>query len=68
MLEGIASVADAELAEQIHAFLDAHPISHEQLIAQSRERLDINIAFAKRVGGQLADVLRASSREPQNPR
>jgi puromycin-sensitive aminopeptidase len=58
MLEGIASVADADLAPRIHAFLDAHPTSREQLIAQSRERMDINVAFAERVRGQLADILR----------
>ena len=59
MIDAISSVIDATLAPEIHRFLDAHPTSHEQLIAQSRERLDINIAFADRIAGQLAETLRA---------
>jgi puromycin-sensitive aminopeptidase len=58
MIEGITSITDAGLAHQIHRFLDAHPTSHEQLVAQSRERLDSNVAFATRLAGQLPDMLR----------
>jgi hypothetical protein len=57
MIDAITSVTDAALAPEIHRFLDAHPTSHEQLIAQSRERLDINIAFANRIAGQLVESL-----------
>jgi puromycin-sensitive aminopeptidase len=60
MIEGITSVTDAALAPEIHRFLDAHPTSHEQLVAQSRERLDINIAFATRIAGRLAEALRTA--------
>jgi hypothetical protein len=58
MIDAITSVTDTALAPEIHRFLDAHPTSHEQLIAQSRERLDINIAFANRIAGQLVETLR----------
>jgi puromycin-sensitive aminopeptidase len=58
MIEGITTVTDAALALEIHSFLDAHPTSHEQLVAQSRERLDINVAFATRIAGQLAEMVR----------
>ncbi|MDP9074312.1 MAG: ERAP1-like C-terminal domain-containing protein, partial [Actinomycetota bacterium] len=62
MLDGIASITDAGLAVAIHAFLDAHPIPQQKLLAQALERLDINVAFAGRVGGELPGALaRATS-------
>jgi puromycin-sensitive aminopeptidase len=49
MLEGITALVDPDVATEVHAFLDAHPVpSGERLIAQTRERLDINVAFRKR--------------------
>jgi puromycin-sensitive aminopeptidase len=58
MLEGITGIVDATLAPAIHGFLDTHPIPQgEKQIAQARERLDINVAFAQRVGGSLAKEL-----------
>ena len=58
MLESISTGADASLAASIHAFLDAHPVSQgDKQVAQARERLDINVAFAARVGSSLATLL-----------
>jgi len=45
------------MAVEIHGFLDAHPLPQEKLMAQSLERLDINVAFRTRVEGELAAVL-----------
>jgi puromycin-sensitive aminopeptidase len=60
MLEGIAGVADAGLARRIHAFLADRPIRQgDKQLAQSRERLDINVAFAQRVAATLAEELGA---------
>jgi hypothetical protein len=60
MLEAVSALADAELAQRIHRFLQSHPIPQEKLIAQSLEKLDNNVAFAQRVGPQLAAALTAS--------
>lgn len=61
MLEGITGIADPTLAPAIHQFLDSHPVPQgEKQIAQARERLDINVAFAQRVGGSLAEELTRS--------
>jgi puromycin-sensitive aminopeptidase len=60
MLEAVAALADAELAPEIHRFLDSHPVPQgEQQVAQARERLDVNVAFAERVGPTLAADLSA---------
>ncbi len=58
MLEGITALADPDLAADIHAFLDAHPLPQEKLVAQCRERLDINVAFRQRVADRLVETLR----------
>jgi puromycin-sensitive aminopeptidase len=55
MLEAIAGLADAGLAEEAHRFLDAHPVPQgERQVAQARERLDVNVAFGRRVKANLA--------------
>ncbi|MEY2476855.1 MAG: tricorn protease interacting factor [Actinomycetota bacterium] len=49
MLEGITALIDPVLATTIHRFLDAHPVpGGDLLINQSRERLDVNVAFRER--------------------
>jgi puromycin-sensitive aminopeptidase len=58
LLEAVAALADAELAPDIHRFLDSHPVPQgEQQVAQARERLDVNVAFAERVGPALTAEL-----------
>jgi puromycin-sensitive aminopeptidase len=58
MLEGITGITDPALARRIHAFLDAHPVPQgEKPLAQSRERLDINVRFRERFAPSLASEL-----------
>jgi puromycin-sensitive aminopeptidase len=58
MLEGIGAIADPGLASRIHQFLDTHPVPQgKKQLDQSRERLDINVAFRKRVAASLAQEL-----------
>ncbi len=54
MLDGISTIADPDLAAGIHAFLEAHPVPQEKPVAQALERLDITVAFGRRVAGSLA--------------
>jgi puromycin-sensitive aminopeptidase len=57
MMEGITALIDPDVASRVHAFLDEHPIEGgELLIGQSRERLDINVAFRQREEAGLATV------------
>jgi hypothetical protein len=60
MLEAISALADPELARRIHAFIEAHPVPQEKLVAQSLEKLDNNVAFAARVAPDLPTALRAA--------
>ncbi|MGH9157878.1 MAG: M1 family aminopeptidase [Acidimicrobiales bacterium] len=61
MLEGIVTLSRPELAVDIHAFLDAHPVpSRQRSIAQLRERLDIAVAFRRREAGTLAATIAAT--------
>jgi len=56
-----ALCADADFAERAIAFLDAHPLeSGPRRVAQSVERLRVNVAFAARERAELADSLRAA--------
>jgi hypothetical protein len=53
-----ALCADAEFAQSAVAFLRAHPLSSgPRRVAQSIERLEVNVAFAARERPELADVL-----------
>jgi puromycin-sensitive aminopeptidase len=62
MLEGVAAVADPELAPRAHRFLEGHPVPQaEKQVAQARERMDINVAFRRRVEGELAPVLSSAT-------
>jgi puromycin-sensitive aminopeptidase len=61
MLEGITALVNGSVAERVHAFLDEHPIEGgELLIGQSRERLDINVAFRQREEANVAAVFGAA--------
>ncbi len=56
-----ALCGDADFAEGAIAFLDAHPLpSGPRRVAQSVERLRVNLAFAARERAGLADSLRAA--------
>ena len=57
-----ALCADADFAERAIVFLDEHPLtSGPRRVAQSVERLRVNVAFAARERAGLADSLRAAS-------
>ena len=57
-----ALCADAEFARGAIAFLDAHPLaSGPRRVAQSVERLGVNVAFAARERPGLADALGAAA-------
>jgi puromycin-sensitive aminopeptidase len=56
-----ALCGDADFARGAIAFLEDHPLaSGPRRIAQSAERLDVNVAFAARERPELADSLRAA--------
>jgi puromycin-sensitive aminopeptidase len=58
MIEGIASQADPGLAARARAFLEAHPVPQgAMLVAQSLERLDVNVAFGQREAAAVAIAL-----------
>jgi puromycin-sensitive aminopeptidase len=59
LLESISSLVDGNLADRVHAFLDAHPVPQRKPVAQSLEKLDNNVAFAARVAADLPAALRA---------
>ncbi len=61
ILESIPALcADADFAEGVIAYIDAHPLSSgPRRAAQSVERLLINVAFAARERPRLAESLRA---------
>ncbi len=60
-----ALCADADFAERAIAFLEEHPLtSGPRRVAQSVERLRVNVAFAARERAGLADSLRAASTHP----
>ncbi len=62
IIEAIPALCgDAEFAERAIAFLDAHPLSSgPRRVAQSVERLRINVAYGSRERAGLADSLRAA--------
>ena len=56
-----ALCADADFAERAIAFLDEHPLaSGPRRVAQSVERLRVNVAFAARERPRLAEALRTA--------
>jgi puromycin-sensitive aminopeptidase len=65
ILESISALCgDAEFAQAAIAFLRSHPVSSgPRRVAQSIERLEVNVAFAARERPQLAQVL-ATATQP----
>ncbi len=64
MVEGVVGLAQVDGAgEAIHAsgvrsFLDSHVVGgRRRLVAQSLERLEVNVRFARRLPDELADLL-----------
>ena len=58
MLEGLAAQADASLAARARAFLDSHPVRQgEKSVAQTLERMDVNVAFRTREAAGLPALL-----------
>jgi puromycin-sensitive aminopeptidase len=64
IVEGVPALCgDAEFAEEAIAFLDANPLtSGPRRVAQSVERLRVNVAFGSRERGGLSASLRAAGR------
>jgi hypothetical protein len=62
IIESIPALCgDAEFAERVIAFLDAHPLSSgPRRVAQSVERLRVNLAFGFRERAGLGESLRAA--------
>lgn len=55
MLSGITALSRPELAEQVEAFLDDHPVPQGALtVTQYRERLRVNVALRAREAGPVA--------------
>jgi hypothetical protein len=69
MVESISTLcADAEFAEGVVAFLRDHPLaSGPRRVAQSIERLGVNVAFAARERARLGDVFRAATAAALRP-
>ncbi len=65
MLEAMSGIVDPNLAPEVHAFLAAHPVPQQKLVAQSLEKLDNNVAFAARVATELPTALRSALTTPQ---
>ena len=64
ILESVSALcADAEFAQSAIAFLKDHPLSSgPRRVAQSIERLEVNVAFAARERPDLARVLATATR------
>ena len=66
MLDSLPALcADADFADDAIAFLRDHPLaSGPRRVAQSVERLQVNVAFAARERPALAESLRAATSSP----
>jgi puromycin-sensitive aminopeptidase len=57
MLEGVTALVEPELADEVRRFVRANPVhGSEQLVEQSLERLDVNVAFRQREEPRLGEV------------
>ena len=65
MVDGVRSLCgDPDLAGSVARFLRDHPLpSGERSVAQTLERLEVNVAFGQREGAQLGSVLARTSRQ-----
>jgi puromycin-sensitive aminopeptidase len=64
MLDSLPSLVTAgdDVVSRAFAWLDEHPLARgERKLAQSRERLRVNVAFRQRVAGRLASLLAAAT-------
>jgi puromycin-sensitive aminopeptidase len=60
MLEAVSTVVDPALAARVRAFIDAHQLrSGQKTVEQAMERMDVQVAFAQRVAGQVGECLRS---------
>ena len=60
MLEGLGQQADEALAARARDFLEAHPVPQgDKTVAQTLERMDVNVAFRRREAADLAASLRS---------
>ncbi len=58
MLEGVRSLDDAEVADDVAAFIAAHPVPQgAQIVAQHLERQRVNVALRAREAARVADAL-----------
>ena len=58
LLEGIRTIGDRALAEQVVAFLDDHPVPQgAQVLRQHVERMWVSVALAERIPAELAAAL-----------
>jgi puromycin-sensitive aminopeptidase len=61
MLDGVVTLTEPVVAEDVRAFLAAHPVAHAQrLIDQNVERLGVNTALRQREAARLATTFAAS--------
>lgn len=59
-LHGLPALSRPETGQDVHAWFEAHPSSHQRTLAQQLELLDINTAFRVRESGRLGDPLTAT--------
>lgn len=60
MVSGVRALNTRELAEDVDAFLSAHPVPQGELIvAQHLEKMWVNVRLREREGAGLADAVRA---------
>jgi puromycin-sensitive aminopeptidase len=58
MLDAVSSLCIPDLAPEVDAFLDAHPLrTGQRTVDQAREKLAVNLAFSSKVGPSLPDIL-----------
>ena len=64
MVDGVRTLcADPELASSVARFLRDHPLpSGERSVAQTLERLEVNVSFGRHEGPRLGSVLAGTSR------
>jgi len=69
MLDGVRSLCgDPSLADDVTGFLTAHPLpSGQRSVAQTLERLAVNVTFGRRWAGRLGQILASVTSGPSAP-